>query len=111
MANTTTYNKPDLGLVRLLGYALDSELPKLVEEWKADLAKGLVSDAAKRFYADVGWLSSDRDPRLGPLVDVDEAGQEVELREPSTEPRTTRRRKPETEAQPELLPDDPPAEA
>lgn len=96
MANTT-YQVPDEGLKRMLLLAFEHELPKVLAEYKAELEAGHVTPAMKRFFADLGWLSSDRDSRLGEPVDASTGTRpvqtEADLREPSETPRRGRQAK------------------
>jgi hypothetical protein len=58
------------GLARLFNLGIDGELPKKVEEWKAALAKGELTDEMVRVFHGLGWLSSLRDPRIERAEDV-----------------------------------------
>jgi len=59
-----TYYNIEPGLAELFGLALDSVLPKKVEEWKRHLEQGRLNNEMRGVFAATGWLSSSRDSRL-----------------------------------------------
>lgn len=93
-----TYRPIDPGLAELLGLALDHQLPKKVEMWKQHLAKGRVSAEMRDVFAALGWLSSQRDRRLGEPTEEDEP--EVKI-DPEAKPERVRIREPKPEPEPE----------
>jgi hypothetical protein len=55
------------GLQDELNAALSAYLDPHVEEWKSEVADGVIGEEARTVFAALGWLSSRNDSRLTPI--------------------------------------------